>query len=285
VIIRLLTLIKFSHTLFALPFAIATMLLAAGGWPSGTVSLWILSCMVFARTAAMAFNRWADWHFDQANPRTAGRSQLATRSQVWALFIISLLLFLGSALQIHMLCFLLSPLAIMLFCGYSLMKRFSAMSHFVLGLALSAAPMGAWIAVAGDAWNPLPWGISMAVVFWVAGFDVIYATQDIEVDRQLKLHSIPVIFGYTRSLKIAATAHGVAWIAFIMVGLLGDFHPAYYGACLLIGLFLFMQHRIAAQRTPQAIQQAFFGLNVVISLLFLAAVVFELWIQSSLVTV
>ncbi len=278
--IRILELIKFSHTLFALPFALAAMLLASGGWPQGWVSFWILCCMVFARTAAMAFNRWADWHFDQANPRTASRSQLATRRQVWALFILSLLLFIASAWQIHLLCFLLSPLAIVLFCGYSLMKRFSSLSHFVLGLALAAAPMGAWIAVAEHAWDPLPWAIALAVMLWVAGFDIIYATQDIEADLKLRLHSIPALFGYDKSLKISAGIHAIAWAAFIITGLLGDFHAAYYGICFLIGLLLFTQHRLAARKDAQSIQQAFFTSNVVISLLFLLGVIIELWTLS-----
>jgi 4-hydroxybenzoate polyprenyltransferase len=256
------------------------MLLAAQGWPQGWVSFWILSCMIWGRTSAMTFNRWADWHFDQHNPRTAERSQLASRREILFYFILSSLLFIASAWQIHLLCFVLSPWAIALFCIYSLMKRFSAMSHYVLGMALAAAPMGAWIAVVGNAWSPLPWMIAMAVLLWVAGFDIIYATQDIEADRKLNLHSIPAIMGYAQSLKISAVTHAAAWGAFLLTGLLGQFHAPYYGICLLIGALLLGQHRLASQNTPTSIQQAFFTLNIAISFLFLGATLIELWIQS-----
>jgi 4-hydroxybenzoate polyprenyltransferase len=256
------------------------MLLASQGWPQGPISLWIIACMIFARTAAMAFNRWTDWHLDQLNPRTTYRSKLATRNQTLALFIISLALFLLSTSQTNLLCLILSPIAIILFCGYSLMKRFSPLSHFVLGLALAAAPIGAWIAITGNASHPLPWTLATAVTLWVAGLDIIYATQDIESDRQLHLHSIPALLGFTTSLKIAAAAHTLATIAFITLGLLGAFHPPYYAICLLIALLLITQHRLAAHKTPHSIQHAFFTTNVSISLLFLAAIIIELWIRS-----
>lgn len=256
------------------------MLLASGGWPRGWVGLWIVLCMIFARTAAMAFNRWADWHLDQANPRTANRAKLATRRQLAVLFSVSVVLFIACAAAINLLCFVLSPLAVMIFCVYSLMKRFSSASHLVLGLALSCAPIGAWIAVEGHAWDPLPWLIGATVIFWVAGFDIIYATQDIESDRALKLHSIPARFGWQRSLWIARVLHLMAWLIGLLVGLNGDFHEAYYGIWTAVGIVLIAQHYWAQNRTPASIQRAFFYCNIIISHLFLAATILEVWILS-----
>jgi len=170
-----LELIKFSHTVFALPFALSAMLVAAQGVPGLWTLLWILWCLVSARTAAMAFNRWADWDYDTFNPRTRRRSQLGTRRMTMVLCGVALFAFVFGCSQLNFLCLALCPVACVLILGYSLTKRFTAYSHAFLGLALAAAPMGAWAATTGSLDSPLPWLLAGAVWCWVFGFDLIYA--------------------------------------------------------------------------------------------------------------
>src|SRR5438445_13391 len=218
-------LIRFSHTIFALPFALASVALA---WPSHPVTLttllWILVAMVGARSAAMGFNRLVDREFDALNPRTRGWELPQGRvkiSEAIVLILISSLIFLYAAYQINVICFVLAPLALAIVCFYSLTKRFTWASHLFLGLALSLAPMGAWLAVSGLPIDldelKTPLFLGLAVLFWLAGFDVIYSLQDFDFDRQQGLHSIPVHFGIAGALRLSGLFHFVTVLSLAMV--------------------------------------------------------------------
>src|ERR1700741_4439376 len=203
---RFLRLIRFSHTVFALPFALGALVVASNGIPSPRVLILVLVCMVCARTAAMLFNRWVDWSLDQRNPRTASRHALLSKRVVLGLSVVSSAAFVVAAAAINRLTFLLSPLALAIIFFYSLTKRFTAATHFFLGLALAIAPVGAWIAQAGRIDLP-PFVLAAGVICWVAGFDLIYATQDYEFDRREEVRSLVVELGVTRSLRLAQVLH------------------------------------------------------------------------------
>jgi len=268
---RALTFIRFSHTLFALPFALGAMFVAAGGVPGvGTVGLIIL-CMVFARTAAMAFNRLADWQLDTRNPRTAGRHKLISYRGGVAMCVASSFGFIVSALFINLLCFRLSPLALALVFFYSVTKHFTSLCHFFLGLALAISPVGAWLAVTGE-WALAPFVLACGVAFWVAGFDLIYATQDYEFDRAEGLHSMVVRLGVGRSLKLAQWLHGVMFLFLIAFGRVAGLGAFYYGSLLLVLAALVYEHRVASRRLDiVAINQAFFVSNVFVGGVFVLA--------------
>src|ERR1044072_3197895 len=193
---RFLRLIRFSHTIFALPFALGALIVAANGWPSLRVFVLVIICMVFARTAAMLFNRLVDWSLDQRNPRTASRHLLLSKSSVVLLLVLSSGGFLVAACAINRLTFLLAPVALALIFFYSLTKRFTSATHFFLGIALGVAPIGAWIAQTGRV-DFAPIALAVGVVFWVAGFDLIYETQDYDFDRREGLRSLVVKLGIT----------------------------------------------------------------------------------------
>lgn len=265
--------IRFSHTVFALPFALAAMLLAAGGWPAPGTVLWILVCMVTARTTAMVFNRLADWDIDQRNPRTAERHRLVSKRAAQVTFVVSALLFVAATAMLNELCLVLAPVAVALICFYSFCKRFTAGAHFFLGLALSAAPMGAWAAVQGTLIDPVPWLLALAVLCWVFGFDVIYALLDMDFDRREGLHSFPARYGERAALTLARFLHLTALAAFAAVGLVSDLLGIGYAvACLLAAAALVVEHRLGASRDPVRINRAFFQINAVVSLLILTGV-------------
>ena len=199
---RFLRLIRFSHTIFALPFALGALVVAANGLPSGRTLLLVLVCMVCARTAAMLFNRFVDWSLDQRNPRTASRHLLVPKSILLVALIISSAAFLVAASAINRLTFVLSPLALAIVFFYSLTKRFTAATHFFLGLALAVSPIGAWIAQRGDV-DLAPFVLAIGVVCWVAGFDLIYATQDFDFDQREGVRSLVVRLGIARSANPA----------------------------------------------------------------------------------
>ena len=271
--------IRFSHTVFALPFALASMLMAAGGLPSGRVMGLILVCLVSARTAAMAFNRWVDWRFDVLNPRTAGRQHLASRSMALALTLGGVAVFVAGCAGLNRLCLALSPVALVLILGYSLMKRVSAGAHLVLGLALAAAPMGAWAAVQGSLASVVPWVLAAGVMLWVAGFDIIYATQDADFDRATGLHSVPARLGVPRALKLAQALHGVAWLILGALGLLAGFGSAYWVAWLLMGAALVYEHRLAGTGDVELVNRAFFQVNALLGAVVLAGIACETWLK------
>src|SRR2546428_6437351 len=199
---RFLRLIRFSHTIFALPFALGALVVAANGCPSLKILLLVVACMVFARTAAMLFNRLIDWSLDQRNPRTASRHLLVSKSAASVLLVVSSAGFVLAAAAINRLTFLLAPVALALIFFYSLTKRFTSATHFFLGLALAIAPIGAWIAQTGGI-NVAPLVLAAGVICWVAGFDLIYATQDYDFDRREGIQSLVVTLGIRAMLLLA----------------------------------------------------------------------------------
>ena len=268
---RFLRLIRFSHTVFALPFALGALVVAAHGWPSGRTLLFVLVCMICARTAAMLFNRLVDWSLDQRNPRTASRHLLFPKSAAVITLTVSSIAFVFAAAEINRLTLLLSPLALIIVFFYSLTKRFTAATHFFLGLALGIAPIGAWIAQTGDV-DLAPLVLSAGVIFWVAGFDVIYATQDCDFDRREGIHSLVVKLGIARSLRLAQWLHIAMFAALIAFGLAGKLGRIYYGGMPLVAAALVYEHWSARRLDVAGINRAFFQSNAFVSAVFLLAV-------------
>jgi 4-hydroxybenzoate polyprenyltransferase len=288
--------VKFSHTVFALPFALASMAMAARdqrGWPGTRVFLLILAAMTCARTCAMSFNRISDREFDRANPRTAGRH--LPRGEIslvgaWTLCLASGMGLIAAAYFLNPVCFWLSPVALVVVCFYSLTKRFTDFTHVFLGLALALAPVGAWLAVQGSFhfWPPghgarvlqysaaLPLLLAVTVVFWLVGFDIIYAVQDYEFDRRHGLHSLVVRWGVANSLSLSFLCHMVMWLLLVIFGLLAGFRFAYVAGLIFILGCLLLEHWLARRRGLNWIQQAFFRLNAVISVVFLVVTLIEI---------
>src|SRR6059036_3843115 len=235
---RFLRLIRFSHTIFALPFALGALVVAANGLPSLRTFLLIVFCMVFARTAAMLFNRLVDWSLDQRNPRTASRHLLISKSAAQVLLVLRSAGFVGSAAEINQLTFLLAPVALAMIFFYSLTKRFTSATHFFLGLALAIAPVGAWIAQTGRI-DFAPIVLAAGVVCWVAGFDIIYATQDYDFDRREGIPSLVVKLGTARSLRLAQLLHLLTFAALIIFGVVAQLGAFYYWSMPLVAVALF----------------------------------------------
>jgi 4-hydroxybenzoate polyprenyltransferase len=271
-LIGTLELIKFSHSVFALPFALTAMLVAAHGVPSIGTLLWILWCLVSARTAAMAFNRWADWDYDTFNPRTKRRSTLGTRRSTMGLCVAGLVAFVVGCSQLNFLCLALCPVACVIILGYSLTKRFTAYSHAFLGLALAAAPMGAWAATTGNLSSPLPWLLAAGVWCWVFGFDLIYATQDVEFDLQAQLHSYPARHGVAAALRLARALHVLTWLILLAFGWLADLGMPYYVSMLLIFFALIVEHILCRSSDLARINVAFFQMNALVGLFIVVGV-------------
>ncbi len=270
---NLLELIKFSHTIFALPFALISMMVAARGIPSAEIFAWIIVAMIGARTSAMGMNRYLDWEIDQKNPRTVIRSQLATKRGALLLTGFGFLLFLGAVSQLNFLCLILSPVALLLIWGYSWLKRVTVWCHLGLGFALSVAPMGAWAAVRGDLGSSEPWLLAFAVLWWVFGFDLIYATQDAEFDRKAGLYSFPAKFGVERSLLIARGAHGLTFLALGFFGKVSGLGPSYWLAYGGVAVALVYEHLLCRQSVDLGkINRAFFLVNGLIGILLFAGV-------------
>ena len=268
---RFLRLIRFSHTIFALPFALGALVVAANGLPSGRTLLLVLVCMVCARTAAMLFNRFVDWSLDQRNPRTASRHLLVPKSILLVALIVSSAAFLAAASAINRLTFVLSPLALAIVFFYSLTKRFTAATHFFLGLALAVSPIGAWIAQRGDV-DLAPFVLAIGVICWVAGFDLIYATQDFDFDRREGVRSLVVKLGIAHSLRLAQLLHLLLLVALIGFGFVAKLGPIYFCAMLLVAVALVYEHRSARSLDVAGINRAFFQSNAFVSAVFLAAV-------------
>jgi 4-hydroxybenzoate polyprenyltransferase len=274
-------LVKFHHSVFALPFALAGATLAASrhGITAGKV-LWIVVAMVGARNAAMGFNRLADQAIDARNPRTARRELPAgalSRAAVWAATIALTGLFLLACWMLNPLCLWISPFAILVIFGYSFTKRFTWGSHLVLGLALAIAPVGGWVAVAGE-FDRVAWLLAAAVLFWVAGFDTVYACQDVDFDREQGLHSIPARFGLTGALNLARLFHVVAMGLLAAVGVVAALHPVYWlGMAVIAGLVVW-QHRLLHPEDLSRLGMAFFNANGTISVLYFAVVLVCVWL-------
>lgn len=269
-----LEMIKFEHTLFALPFAFLGAILAANGLPKWQQIVWITVAMVGARSAAMTFNRIVDRDIDAANPRTAGREIPSGKLSVgfaWAFLYVSIGVFLLASYSLNWLTFALSPVALMVVLGYSYAKRFTAFAHVVLGLALAISPSAAWIAVRGSIDEEVPLLLSLLVLMWTAGFDVLYACQDSEFDRKAGLHSIPARFGVKRSLWIARLFHFQAFIVLLILYLAtGLGWPALVGVGL-VGALLVYQHTLVRANDLSRLNAAFFTTNAFVSVILLVS--------------
>jgi 4-hydroxybenzoate polyprenyltransferase len=263
-------LIRFSHTIFALPFALGALVVAANGLPSLRTFLLVVVCMVFARTAAMLFNRLVDWSLDQRNPRTASRHLLVSKSAALVLLVLSSAGFILAAAAINRLTFLLAPVALALIFFYSLTKRFTSATHFFLGLALAIAPVGAWIAQTGRI-DLAPLVLGAGVICWVAGFDLIYATQDYDFDRSEGIRSLVVNLGIARSLRLAQILHFAMFATLIAFGILAQLGLSYYAGMSFVVAALFYEHK-TEKLDLAGINRAFFQSNAFVSAVFLLAV-------------
>jgi len=267
--------VKFSHSIFALPFALSGATLAAAetgitGWQV----FWIVVAMVCARNAAMGFNRLADHRLDGLNPRTASRELPRgelSRGSVWAFTVVLSAGLVLAAFMLNPLCGWLSPLALAIVFGYSFTKRFTWSSHLVLGLSLAIAPVAGWLAVSGR-FSWVAWLLGLAVLLWVAGFDIVYACQDAEFDSQHGLYSIPTRFGVPGALWIARACHVGMLVALAGVGWLADLHPVYWLGWLLICALLVWEHRLVRSDDLSRVGIAFFNMNGIISVLYFVVV-------------
>jgi 4-hydroxybenzoate polyprenyltransferase len=266
--------IKFEHTVFALPFAYIAMVLAARGWPSWRVILWVTLAMVGGRTLAMSVNRLADRFIDARNPRTAGRhlpTGLLTSGQVATAAGLSAALLFFSAWQLNPLCLALAPLAAVFLIGYSYTKRFTWLSHWILGFTDGIAAAGGWIAVR-EAFDPPALVLWFALTVWIGGFDLIYACQDVEFDRANSLHSVPARFGIAAALRAAKVCHALTIVAFVVLGWMVGLGAAYWiGVLAVAGLFVY-EHSLVSPVDLSRLDVAFFNVNGYIAVILFFAV-------------
>lgn len=264
-------LVMFSHTLFSLPFAIISMVWAAGGWPSGHMMLWGLIALIGARNGANAFNRLVDRTFDGKNPRTAHRhlpQRLLAEKEVILFIIVNYALFIVASGMLNLLCLVLSPVAIVLISSYSYTKRFTFLSHLYLGFVIASAPIGAWFAVTGNiAFTPFV--IGTVVMLWIAGFDIIYGTQDIEFDRKNGLWSIPSFFGLKNALLISKGLHFIMVMLLLFLYLWRDLGWMYLTGIGIATLLLMTEHQIIKPSNRKLMKVASYNLNQVISMVIL----------------
>lgn len=272
-----LEMIKFRHSLFALPFALVAMLVAADGIPETRVVFWIMLACVSARSMAMTYNRFADRHIDARNPRTRNRALpaglLSPRFAI-GFIVLALAVFLLSAAMLNRMCLYLSPIAIGVLLGYSHCKRHTRLTHYVLGLALAIAPLGAWIAVRGTL-SDLPLFLAMGVLFWTAGFDIIYASLDIDFDRRDGIYSLPARVGLSRALKLAEIGHSLCVVCFALFLWQYGLGTWAWVALALSTLLLLLEHIIVRPNDLTYVSPAFFTANALISILFLAGCAIE----------
>ena len=277
------SLIKFSHTIFAMPFAFIGFFLATKSYEFEWITIvYVIFCMVFARSAAMAFNRYIDRDIDLTNPRTAKVREIPNGSikanSALVFVIINSLLFIATTYFINLLCLALSPVALLVILGYSYTKRFTALCHLVLGLGLALAPIGAFLAVSGE-FNIIPLFFSAAVLFWVSGFDIIYSLQDEEFDKAHELHSIPVLLGKKNALMLSNILHLLTFSALSIAGLLGDFSLYYWTGFSIFSVLLIYQHTLVKENDLSKVNLAFFTTNGIASLIFGAFVIADLLLK------
>ena len=280
---KYLSLIKFSHTIFAMPFAFIGFFLASYkseiDWK---IFIYIILCMVFARSSAMAFNRYIDRDIDKANKRTSETREIPNGSikanSALIFVIINSLLFIGTTFLINTICFYLSPIALLVILGYSYTKRFTAVCHLVLGLGLSLAPIGAYLAVSGK-FDLIPILFSVVVLFWVSGFDIIYSLQDEEFDKEHKLHSIPVLLGKKTSLTLSKVLHFLVIIILSQIPNYGDFGKLYWIGFSIFSSLLIYQYTLVKHNDLSKINLAFFTTNGIASVIFGIFVILELLIK------
>ena len=280
---KYLSLIKFSHTIFAMPFAFIGFFLATKSYEFEWITLlYVVFCMIFARSAAMAFNRYIDRDIDAANSRTAQVREIPNGSikanSALIFVIINSLLFVTTTYLINSLCFLLSPIALLVILGYSYTKQFTALCHLILGLGLALAPIGAYLAVTGE-FDVIPLLFSVAVLFWVSGFDIIYSLQDQEFDKEQTLHSIPVLIGTKNALNLSKTLHFLTFSALSIAGSFGDFSLYYWIGFGIFTTLLIYQHILVKHNDLSKVNLAFFTTNGIGSVIFGAFVIADLLIQ------
>lgn len=265
------SLVMFSHTLFSLPFAIISIVWAAGGVPSWRVILWSLIALVAARNGANAFNRLADREFDAANPRTAHRhlpQNLLGVREVWIFVVVNYAIFIVAAGMLNALCLILSPVAIFLISSYSYTKRFTWLSHLYLGFTIASAPIGAWFAVTGS-FAFTPFVLGTVVMLWIGGFDILYGTQDIDFDRKQGLYSIPSAFGLKPALYISRFLHAVMVGLLLFLFLFRDLGWLYLIGIVLAAFLLMLEHGIVKPHNRRLMKIASYNLNQVVSMLIL----------------
>lgn len=278
-LVEILRDIRFEQTLFSLPFALLSLILASraaggDGWPASRTLLLVVGALVAARSAAMAINRFADAFLDGRNPRTASRAVPAgrvSRGAMGAFALVSLVIFLGCAWALNPLCLMLSPIALLFLVGYSWTKRFTPLCHVILGVTLGIAPLGAWTAVTASLASPVPWALAAAVALWVGGFDVIYACPDAEVDRRDGLHSIPAALGIERAFRVSELMHVGAVGAFVWLGVAAGFGWVWWVGLAVGAGVLVAEHLLVRPGQYARMATAFFRLNAVFSTLLLAA--------------
>lgn len=276
----ILEMIKFEHTVFALPFALLSALLAARGVPEWRTLGWILVAMVGARSSAMAFNRIADLHYDALNPRTANRALprgILTVGQVAVFTVVSSAVFVFAAWQLNPLCFALSPVALLWILGYSYTKRFTALSHLWLGLSLGIAPVGAWLAVRGQ-FDLVPVLLALAVLLWTAGFDIIYSLQDVEFDRRMGLRSLPQTLGEERALWLSRLMHTGMVGLLLLVGQLAQLRWGYYAGVVVAGALIAYEQSLVKPHDLSRVNLAFFTLNGWVSVLLFVFTLMDWWV-------
>ena len=275
-----LRMIKVEHSVFALPFAVISALVAANGVPSWNTWLWIFVAMISARSCAMAFNRLADYKFDALNPRTQKwplPAGLLTKQFVVVFIIVSSAIFIYAAFRLNRLAFLLSPVALAILFFYSLTKRFTSLSHWFIGLALGIGPAGAWIAVRGSL-EMLPFWLGLAILFWTAGFDLIYSCQDAEFDRKQKLHSVPSRFGIATALNVSRICHVIALVFLAFFGFQAGLGFWYFAGVGLVAMLLIYEHMLVAPDDLSRVNEAFFTVNGLISVLLLLFLSLDLYL-------
>ena len=276
-IIKILKMIKFEHSVFALPFAFIAAFMAQKNVPPFEKTGWILLAMVSARSAAMAFNRIADLHYDKQNPRTS--HWILPQRELSLYFVagfvlINCALFFFSAHQLNNLCFKLSPVALFIILTYSFTKRFTCFTHFFLGLSLSLAPMGAWLAIK-EKFELVPALLSVSVILWTAGFDIIYSTQDTDFDRLNHLHSIPARFGIKAALFISSLCHTLMVIILISIYYLNALGIYFLTGIIIASIFLLWQHSVVKPNDLSKVNEAFFAANGLLSVFLLIFTVLD----------
>jgi len=280
---KYLSLIKFSHTIFAMPFALIGFFLATQNYAFEWITLlYVVLCMVFARSAAMAFNRYIDRDIDKENERTAKTREIPngtiTAKNALLFVLINSLLFIGITYLINPLCLALSPVALLVTLGYSYTKRFTALCHLILGLGLALSPIGAYLAVSG-VFDIIPIIFSFAVLFWVSGFDIIYSLQDEEFDKAQKLHSMSVLMGKKNALTLSKFLHLISIIALIFAGTMGEFGLYYWIGFWIFSALLVCQHALIKHNDLSKVNLAFFTTNGIASVIFGAFVIGDLLIK------
>lgn len=270
-VIVIFRMVKFSHTIFALPVALMSTLIASGGWPPADKLFFIILAMIGARNGAMAFNRLVDIEFDRNNPRTMDRALPQGKlspNQVKLFIVACSALFIGAAYCLGRLAFILSPFMLIVICFYSYTKRFTSYSHLFLGVALGLAPIGAWIGIR-DSLSLIPVVLGLAVVFWVAGFDIIYACQDVEYDQNVGLHSIPQKFGLSRALCISAVFHLITILLLLWIKPLAQLGSFYSLGVLGVTSLLIYEHYLVRPHDLSRVDQAFCMVNAMVSIVLL----------------